>query len=204
MTPIVPTPPIPTAADARTMSALAKEFTAARRRLDQSRQTGDGLPSLRATANQLQSLGLLINYLTDEVLFRVAEPGHHTPQQRRAVSILATVTTPAARAVEYLAEAHGQLGFLHQYADGPATPILTDMRNSAVEVIHDRLDEARASLQDASDALNLEADRSGALVSQAAAARGRTTMRNAPTASSVPPEAAPPPPRVGHVHVNGR
>ncbi|MFF7262211.1 hypothetical protein ACFZCL_18260 [Streptomyces sp. NPDC008159] len=186
------------------MSALAKEFTAARRRLDQSRQTGDGLPSLTATANQLQSLGLLINYLTDEVLFRIAEPGPRTPQQRRAVGILATVTTPAARAVEYLAEAHGQLGFLHQYAEGPATPIRIEMRNSAVDVIHDRLDEARASLQDASDALNLEADRSGDLVSRAAAARGRTTVRNAPTASSVPPEAAPPPPGVGPAHVNGR
>ncbi|WP_149827115.1 hypothetical protein [Streptomyces tailanensis] len=204
MTPIVPTPPIPTAADARAMSALAKEFTAARRRLDQSRQTGDGLPSLTATANQLQSLGLLINYLTDEVLFRVAEPGHRTPQQRRTVGILATVTASAARAVEYLAGAHGQLGFLHQYVYGPTTPDLADMRNSAVEVIHDRLEEARASLQDASDALNLEADRSGALVSRAAAARGRTTVRNAPTASSVPPEAAPPPPGTGSAHANGR
>ncbi|MEU1906580.1 DnaB-like helicase N-terminal domain-containing protein [Streptomyces hygroscopicus] len=159
VTPIVPTPPIPTAADTSTMSALAEEFTAARRRLDQSRLTGDGLPSLAATANQMQSLGRLINYHTDEVLFRITEPGSGTPQQRRAVGILATATTPATRAVEYLAEAHAQLGVLHQYAQGPATPILTDIRKSALDLIRDRLDEAGAALQDASEALNSEADR---------------------------------------------
>ncbi|MFD1660201.1 hypothetical protein ACFSL4_18855 [Streptomyces caeni] len=199
------TPPVLTAADSRTLYALAEEFTAARRRLDAARRSGDGLPALTAASHQLQSLGRLVGGLTDEVLFRIAEPGHRTPQERRAVGVLARAAAPAARALEQFAEAYEQLGLLYEYADHPVNPDLADMRNSAVDVIHDRLDQSRTALQDASHALHLETDRAGAVLPRTAAARSRTTVPDSSAATnSTPTRAAPTPPATGQVSRHGR
>jgi hypothetical protein len=181
--------------DARALYALADDFDTARKRLVLSRQRDDGIPTLASASRQLTNLNALIADLSDEVLFRATDPGRPNSQERRAVGIFASAAVPATRALQQFAEAYQQLGFLHEYADHPATPDLTDVRKHAIAVVNDQLDQAQAALPETPHLLHTGADRLGDPPLRTTAARSRTTVPDAPAVTSDGPAVAEAPER---------
>jgi hypothetical protein len=165
-------------ADTGALYGLAREFDGSREQLALSRQ--HGIPSLAEVSGQLTNLSALVTLLTDEVLFRVTAPSRPTAQQRRVVEVFTEATVPASQALQHLSAAYRQLGFLHRFADRPANPDLADVREHAIAVVNDELDEVQAALLETPHLLHTGADRLGDLPPRTAAARSRTTIPDAP------------------------
>ena len=161
----------PTTLNIRILRSLSQDFDTARRQLERSWQH-DGPLTLDSAAQQFTGLSSLLGRLSDQVRIGATVPWAPAPEERRAVVMFSGATVPTSRALRHFGEALVHLGLLHEHADGPVTPPLTEARGVTVKY---HLHEVQDSLEETIRLLRTGAERLGDLPSRTAAARSRTT-----------------------------
>ncbi|MGW5200801.1 hypothetical protein [Streptomyces spiralis] len=136
---------------------MAREFEQAGRAIAGS-YTTTSLPDLVTASRHLAALTGLVRDLSDEVLVRTTDndPGLDFGP---VIAAYTSASAPAGCAVNNYTEAFEQLGFLHRYAEAPATADLRDARQAAFDVVQGRLDLTVDSLQETFVTLRQAADR---------------------------------------------
>ncbi|WP_370423167.1 hypothetical protein AB8O64_32425 [Streptomyces sp. QH1-20] len=108
---------------------------------------------------RLKALSRMAEEISNVMLYRLTGPISTDQAELRGNSALATAAAGTAQAMGYLTAALHQVAFLNEHAHRPPFPDLADARDAAWNVIHDRIDDARAALHDTADQLDADARR---------------------------------------------
>lgn len=108
---------------------------------------------------RLKALSRMAEEISNVMLYRLTGPLSTDQAELRGNSVLTTAAAGTAQAMGSLAEALHQVAFLNEHAHRQPFPDLADARDAAWNVIHDRVDEARAALHDTADQLDADARR---------------------------------------------
>ncbi|WP_338932716.1 hypothetical protein WEB32_30325 [Streptomyces netropsis] len=108
---------------------------------------------------RLKALSRMAEEMSDLLIHRLTGPISTDRAELRGNTALATATAGCAQAMGSLAEVLQQVAFLNEHAHRPPSTDLSDARGAAWNVIHDRMDEARAALYDTADQLECDARR---------------------------------------------